>query len=372
MTTDQSYFVLELCTSRNLGGLELYFFDCCKNLPNYGLKTLNLIAPESKLEGNFLSEGLSFRLLNNNQPKIPLIAAAHLSRIVKRFNCKIIHVHHKRDLFLAALTKIFHPKIKIIHTRQMLITKPKKGLYHSFIYRSIDKMIAITEELKDRILKYVNIPVEKVCTLYYGVKEPNLNPESCNSFFKKFGKAAFNIALIGRIDRKKDQHVLIKATAILKEKGIDVMSYVVGGSTDDDYKIKLEALINDLNLVEQVIMTGFQNDPQRFMNCFDVVVLTTAHETFGLVLAEAMRAQTAVVGANNGGVLEIIENGSTGLLFEAGDEKDLARMLLRLYENRELKENLAKAGKLSADKLFNQENHFLALSEIIKTTYNNE
>ncbi len=102
------------------------------------------------------------------------------------------------------------------------------------------------------------------------------------------------------------------------------------------------------------------------MSAFDVVVLATKQETFGLVLIEAMRNGVAVIGTNAGGVPEIIDDGKTGLLIEPDDAAGLEQCLLRLIQDAQLRESLAKVGKQKADQMFSQEQHYNRLCELMQ------
>lgn len=103
------------------------------------------------------------------------------------------------------------------------------------------------------------------------------------------------------------------------------------------------------------------------MSCFDVVILASKCETFGLVLPEAMRAGVVVIGSNCGGVPEIIRHGETGLLFESENAEDLTNQLRKLIDDHQLCIKLASAGKAEADERFSEEKHFQRLLEIFRT-----
>ena len=99
------------------------------------------------------------------------------------------------------------------------------------------------------------------------------------------------------------------------------------------------------------------------MQICDCIVLTSYEETFGLVLPEAMRAEIAVIGSRAGGVPEIIDHETTGLMFETRDALNLCQQICKLHSNPQLKNQLAQAGKKKADILFNQETHFAKLEQ---------
>ena len=96
-------------------------------------------------------------------------------------------------------------------------------------------------------------------------------------------------------------------------------------------------------------------------------MLTTDTETFGLVIAEAMRAGTAVIGTNAGGVPEMIKHGDTGLLIEPGDAAGLADAIERLATDPPLRERLAACGKAFADEHFSEPRHFEGLHTIFES-----
>jgi glycosyltransferase involved in cell wall biosynthesis len=101
------------------------------------------------------------------------------------------------------------------------------------------------------------------------------------------------------------------------------------------------------------------------MPCFQVIVLTTHEETFGLVMAEAMRCGVAVIGSRAGGVKEIIDEGISGLMFESGNLVELADALQSLYTDVAKREKLAREGKAKADRMFDQDMHFIQLMQLI-------
>ena len=78
-------------------------------------------------------------------------------------------------------------------------------------------------------------------------------------------------------------------------------------------------------------------------------------ETFGLVLIEAMQVGTPVIGSNSGGVVEIIDDEKTGLLFESQNAESLAEAILKVVENQELLERVSEAGQVKCQEKFSNE-----------------
>jgi len=131
------------------------------------------------------------------------------------------------------------------------------------------------------------------------------------------------------------------------------------------YLTKMKKDVIDRGLEKNIIFKDFVDDPQSLMQICDVIVLATYEETFGLVLAEAMRSGIAVVGSNSGGVPEIINHKKDGMLFTTKDAVDLYRCLKLLLEDTNLRKNIAKMGKIKADKMFDDNEHFIKLRKLI-------
>ncbi|HIP12701.1 MAG TPA: glycosyltransferase [Arcobacter sp.] len=100
------------------------------------------------------------------------------------------------------------------------------------------------------------------------------------------------------------------------------------------------------------------------MQLFDVNILATPKETFGLVVIEAMMNKVCMIATNKAGPLEIIDDGETGLLFDRSSE-DLAEKITLLYKNSELKEQLSLAGYEKAKEKFDNIKQLNKLLNII-------
>ena len=213
------------------------------------------------------------------------------------------------------------------------------------------------------------MPEHKVQFLYYGVEKPqSLSANQRQSVRHELGVcdgSNLAIGLVGRIEANKGQHLLIEALQMLREQGLAAHATIIGTVMDNAYFSHIQAQVARLGLQGHVTFYGSHTKPIEIMPAFDIVVLATEMETFGLVLIEAMRGGVAVVGSNAGGVPEIIEPGVSGLLFEPGNAVDLAAKLKRYCKDRDMRSRVAAAGKARADKLFALEQHYRCLKQIL-------
>jgi glycosyltransferase involved in cell wall biosynthesis len=103
-------------------------------------------------------------------------------------------------------------------------------------------------------------------------------------------------------------------------------------------------------------MLGFRDDVAALMTAMDVIVHTsTSPEPFGRVVVEGMLARRPVVASATGGVVEIIEDGVTGLLVTPDQPEQLAQALGRLQASAALRETLGERAEAAARQRFSLE-----------------
>lgn len=361
--------VLELCLSNGVGGLELYALRTAKQLVRIGCNCLAVVKDGTMLAERMHAEGVRTITLRRLNRLLPFLAARRLAAILDQEAVDVLHMHWGKDINLAVLAKRYAKRaVKLVYTRQMMITRPKKDTYHRFLYRHIDLYLTITRQLREKAREYLPMPKQAIQLLYYGVAQPkSLSAEQRQSIRHDLGirdSTDAAIGLVGRIEDKKGQHLLIEALQILCDHGLAAHATIIGPVMDDAYFSRIQAQVARLGLEENITFYGGHKKPIAIMQAFDILVLATEIETFGLVLIEAMRSGVAVVGSNAGGVPEIIEDGISGLLFDPGNAADLATKIEQYCADRDFRKRLAAAGKARADKFFTIEQHYQSLKQI--------
>jgi glycosyltransferase involved in cell wall biosynthesis len=345
--------ILEICLSADLGGLELHF----KNISHY-LNALCVINTTSKLEPFFKETSCAYE-------KIGRYSFFKLARIIDKNKIDVVHLHWTKDIPVVVLAKLLSKrKPKIVQTRHMHMTRFKSDFYHKFLYKNIDTIIAVTNMVKKQLETFIPKeirPKTKLC--YIGAQHPPRLTNEEEEFLKNSLELqnTFVVAIVGRIEEAKGQHLVLDAVEKLRKNNINAKALIIGHAMNNDY-------MNDLKQNYPVdIFTGFINNPSEYMQIADCVVLATQKETFGLVLIEAMQCGICVVGSNQGGPLEIIDHEKTGLLFESMNSNDLYEKLLDLYEHPNKKEQLAQLGKEKATIEFDEQTQFHQMKTILES-----
>ena len=362
--------ILEICMSKGFGGLELYVLKTSVYLHDNNNEYSVLTRKNSFLNKKLTDKDIDVKSISLVFHFLPLISAYKLARFIDSNNIDVLHIHWGNDLFLAVLAKVLsRRKIKLIYTRQMALTREKKDIYHRFLYRNVDLYLVITKKLYTEAEKYLPLDKNKIKVLYYGVPHSTDEIEDCEKYISESGldKGAFKLAIFGRIEKGKGQHLVVNAVKNLKSQGYTVQLAMIGHVMNQDYFDQLMKNVEQDELMNSIFYLGFHNQPTRIMSCFEAVVLASKCETFGLVLPEAMRAGVAVVGSDCGGVPEIIQHEKTGLLFESENVDDLTMQLEKLVRDQDFCQQLAMAGKADADERFSEEKHFAKLLEYFET-----
>jgi len=359
--------ILEVCFSPDLGGLELYMSRCAQELSKE-FNTFCAISQISKLK-SYLASLETFEL--RRKSSFSLFTSLKLAKIIDTRNIDIVHIHWTKDIPIVVLAKLFSKKKpKIIQTRHMTMTRFKDDFYHKFLYKNIDTIICVTKALEEQINKFIPQNIRpQTKTLYLGSKDVPLLDDNEKEMFKKEINLenSFMISLIGRINQFKGQYLLIEAMKVLIDKGYDIQSYIIGHAMKNEYLEELKQKVLEYKLESNIHFIGFSKEPYKFMQISDVVLMTSKNETFGLVTIEAMKNSTAVIASNSGGVLEIVQDGKNGLLFESENYDDLALKIEQLYNNELLKNSLAVSGKKTVDEFFDSEKQFRKLIHLFHT-----
>jgi glycosyltransferase involved in cell wall biosynthesis len=222
-----------------------------------------------------------------------------------------------------------------------------------------DKFIGVSPSAAAYLINKLKISKNKVKLINNGVFPPEpINIEKVNAIKRHFNinEDYIIIGSVGRMvqDEHKRYSDLIKAFALLNQKGLKVkLMLVSGGNLIDTYK----KLANELGMKEHVIFTGYQNQTSNYYYAFDIFSLVSAYEAFGLVLAEAMLHKLPVVATRVGGMKYIVEDNKTGFLVEKYNIQEIADKLELLCNDINLRKTFGQNGYERALKNYTEERY---------------
>jgi len=148
------------------------------------------------------------------------------------------------------------------------------------------------------------------------------------------------IGTVGRLHPRKDVETFVRAAALVAARAPEARFVVVGAAeaavdVEVEYARRLEALVGELGLAGRLTFAGARRDVPAVMKALDAFVLTSRHEGFGRVVAEAMAAGRPVVVAREGAPPELVEEDRYGLCATPADPADFAAKILGVLEQPE-------------------------------------
>lgn len=270
-----------------------------------------------------------------------------IAKYTKKFNTDIIHAHQTTPWFYSALSRIFNPKPYLLfeeHGRfypEQNNTK-KKIINKAFINQLTHKIVAVSQDIKKRLVMYEGIPENKIQVIYNGIKIQDVNIDHLKELSRKklnLNENDFIVGCVGRLDPIKNIPMLIKGIEIAKDKIPNIKCVIIG---DGPELAKLKKIIAEKNLKENIILTGYRKDASKLVSAFDIFALTSLSEGISMAMLEAMSVSVPCIATKVGGNVELIENNVCGWLVETEDFKSLAGLLIKLYQNKSM---LKKIGK---------------------------
>ena len=171
------------------------------------------------------------------------------------------------------------------------------------------------------------------------------------------------ILMVGAVTEYKGQMDLIKAINSLKKRNLGTFKIWFAGKGDSDYVKKLEKIVDQYELQNQISFLGRQDNVAKLYHQADIAVVCSKAEPFGRVTIEAQLAGCLVIGADTGATPELIEHCKTGLLYRQGDINDLADKIKYAMDNPLISQKLALNGQKNAYMTYTKERN---AEEIIK------
>jgi glycosyltransferase involved in cell wall biosynthesis len=277
-----------------------------------------------------------------------------IAKLCKQHDINIIHAHLQKSIICSLLASFFCNAKIIIHEhgpifRQgtgciyRLLFKLLAGKASVAIANSMASMEALkqTAQLDEQAIHVVTNFVDFARfdhTLYDRRKARDTLGIAENTKV---------IGYVGRLDICKGVDLLIKAAAMLYKKDPQYHFVIVGHGAQ---RKNLEQLINQLELKENVTFTGLHKNPAEVISAFDIAVVPSRREAFGIAAIEFMRMKVPVIASPVGGLLEVIKHNKTGIFLDDLSADSIAHAIHSLMQDNSLREQLIENAELSSRK----------------------
>jgi glycosyltransferase involved in cell wall biosynthesis len=252
-----------------------------------------------------------------------------------------------------------HPAVATVHDLGPLVwpsERPARVVDRTLLrlsllgLRRMDRIVAVSHATARSLVERFGLPGERVRVVHEGVDRQHFQhqPDARRALSERFGvpqsPGVGHLLFVGNEAPRKNLGTLLKALAVLKERGLQVRLIKVGAAGHPRYRSAFLGQIRALGLLEDVLIVGevAEADLPLFYGVADALILPSYVEGFGLPVLEAMACGTPVVCANAGAMPEVV--GDAGILVGPQDPRGLAAAIACLLEDSTLHDRLVEAG----------------------------
>ena len=291
-----------------------------------------------------MRKSLLYKLMPGSYVAAGMLAAWRLAR---RERYDVIHVHWPMPHALlgwAAQRATGAPIVQTwysVELRWITRSLPMLTGFLRWAIRLASRNVAISSSTAREVTRIADVPVE---VIPYTVALPHADARVLAP------GAPFTILSVGRLVERKGNDVLLRALAALRPRVPSARLVIVG---DGPERARLESLARELGIADAVELRGRVPDDELRRayvesSVFALPAMVDARgdtEGLGVVLLEAMNYGVPVVASAAGGIVDIVEEGTSGLLVPPGDVAALAAALERLAQDAPLATRLGMGGR---------------------------
>jgi len=213
-----------------------------------------------------------------------------------------------------------------------------------------DRVIAVSTKMRDDILAHFGCDPARVVVIHNGIDPEKFRRTEGRQHLERLGVRTPYVLFVGRITDQKGIFHLLEAAKLLPA-GVQVVLCASAPDTpeiEERLRRAVAALPNVLwinEMVKHEVVTQLYSHAAVFC-------CPSVYEPFGLINLEAMACETPVVASAVGGIVEVVEDGKTGLLVPPAQPEVLAQALTRVLDNPELGRRMGKAGRARVEARF--------------------
>ena len=332
--------ILHLSAVSNWGGGENHIENLCTELASSNPEINNIVFCVKN--GPFHERLKKTKIEHIAAPlgiKVDLRFSFKLGKVCKSKKIDLIHIHDTTAIQLAIIAdKIYNLPPFIFSKKTSFEIKQRKKTLYKYNYPKIKKILCVSEETK-RVSEKAIIDHSKLTTIYHGT---NLKTKSDKTPFLLRDKLSIdkNKIIIGNVAnhiraKHLDTWINVANRIINDEKKTNFFFVQIGTFTERTQP--LLDRIKELDLSPHMVFLGYTPNASNFIPQFDISLMTSQSEGVPQFIYESMYHKIPVISTDVGGIPEIIENETNGLLAPMHDDEKLTKLVLKLSDNTEMK-----------------------------------
>ena len=354
--------------AQSAGGVAEYLYMFLKNFKENDYENILIVSQDYKNQLDrfkpYASNIYIVPMVREIEPKNDIKSILKVKKVLKQIKPDIVYLHSSKAGAIGRVALAFNFKTKILYNAHgwyfnAQISDKKKKIFaviEKILAIKTDKIINISKSEYESALKYKIAPKKKMCIIENGI---DFTKYKNSAQYREKTRKRYHIeeneiviGVVGRLTEQKDPMTMIKAFELVhKENKNTKLMYV--GSGELEGKVKQYA--KEKNILDKLIITGWVDNVEKYIPAFDIAVLPSKWEGFGLVLIEYMACDKPIVATNVGGINDIIKNNENGMLCNVQNYMMLSKMIANLIRNENLKNQITYRNKTYREK-YNIEN----------------
>jgi glycosyltransferase involved in cell wall biosynthesis len=360
--------ILQVAYRSDIYGGEKILFNLAKHLKIKGHDVLATCPSNGPLVEALRDQGIKVEIIPIKKT-FDLMGALRLRNLIIREGVDVLHTHGMLVNIvgrIASRISRVHVSVSTVQLTRELASGGRAKNIHQWLkgkyYRALDnitagvnnRVIAVSNSVKLDLIQQ-GVSPSKITVINNSIEiEPWQGRLDENHKTKKKEELGIEngpvVGTIARLSPQKDIYTLLHAISNVVREFPGLRCLIVG---DGDQRRELEDLSHRLELNGNVIFLGYRDDVREILEIFDVFVLSSLWEGFPLVVLEAMAASKPVVATKVPGTAEAVVDDETGLLVPLRHSGKLADSIKRLLRDKNLSQNMGKAGRRRVEKYFN-------------------
>ncbi len=327
--------------SDGLGGQEKRVLAEVSGLLDRGHYAAIACREHARIKNEALKLGIDIHILPFRKP-YDIASIVRLTGLLKDKKFDIVNTHSGVDSWIGGIASKLAGIPLLVRTRHLNLPLRRNPL--NFIHYLPDIYITCGEDMRNNLVTRCGFPGDRVLSIPTGINVERFNIRRNKKAGLKYGLDinATVITNVGILRSVKGHEVTFRAVKTVVDSVPGAKFLIVG---DGPGRETLGSLVNELDISEHVIFTGFVEDIPEIYSFSDVAVLTSWSEGLPQSILQAMAAGVPVIATKVGGVPEVVVRGETGMLIEPGDHKALARGIIKILNDRDGSGQLAENAK---------------------------
>ncbi|MDO5040077.1 glycosyltransferase [Clostridium sp.] len=350
-----------------------------KNIFQNYLLVSNLYKTEEEIYNELVDDIKYLDMKREISLKSDLKSIMGIIRYLRNNNVDIIYSHSSKAGALVRIAAIF-TKTPVIYNSHgwafdMNVSNKKKNVYiliEKMLAKLTKKIICISKNDYDKALEYKICKENKLALIENGIDIEKFNKSFNASKIKNKYNIPINklvVGMVARISEQKSPETFVEIASRLCKINDNFHFIMVG---DGEEREKIDDLIKKLGISEKFTITGWVNNTAEIISIFDIALLTSKWEGFGLVIPEYFISKVPVIASSVGGIKNIINNGINGRLVENNDIEKYIEYIFQYINDNDFRDKIIEKAYLDANIKYNisrvVQEHEKIFKSCIKTT----